>query len=320
MKSNSKQKKLTNFKSALSGNDWAKNIPYDRFFDFIAPNADRYNILLECINSLNLNSAVIPVAGNRHIFVFPSGQKPIRSGVFPFKNLSPYLFSAHYDRVEGSQGANDNSIAVFHLLSSALYFVQHNIDNWMIVFTDKEELEAGESLEAQGSFSLAEKLKLWGLGKAKVFNFDACGCGNVFVFSTTTDHILKSSELPNIKKVRNAIINLRDHALASALSLRLEKVLLAPTPFSDDAGFLRAGMAALTITTLPVKEAALYEALLRSRPDFTDSLISGKIKRPIEYRNLPETWRNLNNAKDIPSNLTPQYFDLVKQFVIELCK
>jgi hypothetical protein len=31
---------------------------------------------------------------------------------------------------------------------------------------------------------------------------------------------------------------------------------LPPTPFSDDAGFLRAGLAAQTITVLPAKEAA----------------------------------------------------------------
>jgi len=96
-------------------------------------------------------------------------------------------------------------------------------------------------------------------------------------------------------------------------------VLLAPTPFSDDVGFLRAGLAAQTVTMLPADEADQYEALLRSRPDFGNLIISGEIKKPAEYRRLPETWRRLNNAQDTPSRLTPQYFQTVVNFIVELC-
>ena len=300
--------------------EWARVSPYDRFFYFIAMKINRYAMLLECTEKLNLNSTVIPIAGNKHIFVFPPKQKSLRQskGVFPFQGQEPYLFCAHYDRVQGSPGANDNGIAVFHLLNAALQFAQRGIDNWMIIFTDKEELKAGESFENQGSFSLAEKLKLWGLEKAKIFNFDACGVGNAFIFSTTTDHLLKNSETPNICKVRTDILKLRNHALATADALRLDKVLLAPTPFSDDAGFLRAGLAAQTITTLPFDEADKYETLLRSRPEFADLIISGKVKEPQEYRNLPETWRRLNNAGDTASSLTPQFFDQTMKFILKL--
>jgi len=301
---------------------WSKNIPYDRYFDFIAPAADRYAILIEHINKLNLNCAVFPIEGNRHIFIFPSLQKSLRSsgGVFPFKGANPLLFCAHYDRVEGSPGANDNSIAVFHLLSAAIILNRNKTDNWIIVFTDKEELAAGESFKEQGSYSLAQKLKSWGLEKCRIFNFDACGSGDSFIFSTTTDHLLKNSENENIINVRKSINKLRDRALNAADSLRLEKVLLAPTPFSDDAGFLRAGLAAQTVTTLPAGEAKLYEALLRENPKFADLIISGNVKEPQEYRRLPETWRNLNNANDTPQRLTPEFFELVVGFVLRLIK
>jgi len=305
--------------------EWAKRTPYDRYFDFIAPNADRYAILTEKISAINFNSTVIDVEGNKHIFIFPPGKKSIRSarGVFPFSGSNPYLFSAHYDRVAGSPGANDNSIAVFHLLNAAITLAQKRIDRWIIVFTDKEELTAGESFEKQGSFTLAKKIKNWGLEKAKIFNFDACGSGGVFIFSTTTDMILKTAgqngASPNIRKVIKNIASLRDHALETAQKLRLERVLLAPTPFSDDVGFLRAGFAAQTITMLPANEANQYEALLRDRPDFGNLIISGEVKAPAEYRRLPETWRSLNNAQDTPSRLTPEYFNAFVNFVVGLC-
>jgi len=306
----------------VNDNKWASLSPYDRYFDFIAPAADRYAVLLECIETLRLQSAVIPVAGNRHIFIFPPGQKTPRAagGIFPFSGMNPVLLSAHYDRVDGSPGANDNSAAVFHLLSAAVTLSRRGIDRWIIVFTDKEELKAGESFEAQGSFSLAEKLKSWGLERVRIYNFDACGCGCAFIFSATTDIILKDNKRPNILNVRKAIRRLRDHALETARLLRLDKVLLAPTPFSDDIGFLRAGLAAQTVTTLPLEEAEQYEALLRSRPDFADILISGGTKESAERSLLPETWRSLNNSGDIPSRLTPQFFEQVVLFAVELCR
>jgi hypothetical protein len=315
----------TNAGQSVKTPEWAKHGPYGGYFDFIAPDADRYAILLDNISALKFNSAAISIEGNRHIFIFPPGQKSLRAakGIFPFSGASPYLFSAHYDRVSGSPGANDNSIAVFHLLKAAATLAQKGIDRWMIVFTDKEELSAGEGFEKQGSFTLAKKIKSWGLEKAKIFNFDACGAGGVFIISTTTDLILESGSHDgggsNIRNVRKKILSLRDHALETAQQLRLDKVLLAPTPFSDDVGFLRAGLAAQTVTMLPFNEAGQYEALLRSRPDFGNLIISGEIKKPEEYRLLPETWRNMNNAKDTPSRLTPEYFEIFVNFVVELC-
>ena len=301
---------------------WSGKSPYDRYFDFIAPNADRYAILLERIETLKLNSAVIHVEGNRHIFIFPPGQKSLRSAgsVFPFSGTNPYLLSAHYDRVDGSPGANDNSIAVFHLLSAAVILVKRGIDRWIVVFTDKEELKPGEGFEDQGSFTLAKKLKSWGLEKANIYNFDVCGSGGAFIFSTTTDAILKKSERPNINNVKKALAHLREHALITANLLRLDRVLLAPTPFSDDVGFLRAGLAAQTITMLPAEEADQYETLLRGRPEFTDLLISGGVKEPAERRCLPETWRSLNCASDTHLRLTPEHFEQVVRFAVELCR
>jgi hypothetical protein len=310
-----------------TGNTWDKQSPYDRFNDFIAPNADRKGILLKQIEALKLNSAAINVAGNDHIFIFPPGQRSLRGsgGAFPFKGEAPYLLCAHYDRVAGSPGANDNSIAVFHLLKAAIILSQRGIHSassgsayrWIVVFTDKEEIGAGEHFEDQGSYSLAEKLKSWGLEKARVFNFDVCGCGGVLLFSTTTDLLLQDINKPNIQKVRGDISLVRNHALETANLLRLDRAILAPTPFSDDAGFLRAGMAAQTITTLPENEATQYEAFLRSRSDFARLLVSGQFT---EKHRLPETWRSLNSNMDTPSRLTPEFFEQMVRFIVGICR
>ena len=308
-------------KSGISSG-WTTEIPYDRFQEFIATDAERYQILLERIETLRLNSAVFQVKGNSHIFIFPRAQQSIRSskGVFPFRGQSPIMLSAHYDRVEGSPGANDNSAAVFHLLKTASILDQWNLDNWMVVFTDKEELKEGEGVAEQGSFSLAEKLRDWGLENARIFIFDACGVGDTFIISSTSDHIMKNRESPGAIKARQLIRQLRDHALNTARNLNLSKILLAPTPFSDDAGFLRAGFPAQTITMLPSKESGAYGALLRSRPEFADILITGTANNPTEHRLIPETWRTLNGPNDKFIRLTPQFYGQVIRFAVELCR
>jgi len=302
--------------------NWQKNSPYDRFSYFIAPKVDRYKTLTQTIEKLGLNSLAVSINENRHIMVFPPEKniaRTLKTG-FPFAGESPYMFVAHYDRVAGSPGANDNSITVFHLLSAANILIKRGISKWIILFTDKEELKKGESFENQGSFALAQKLKAWGLEKAKIFNFDSCGTGDTFIFSTITDTILANSTNPNLDKIKNNIRQLRNHALETAHLLRLEKILLAPIPVCDDIGFLRAGFAAQTITMLPSAESALYEETLRKNADFSKLLISGEIKTSPERKNLPATWKNMNTPADTPDRLTPQFFIEVVNFIVELCK
>jgi len=302
--------------------DWQKTSPYDRFSYFIASKVDRFKMLLGTIEKLKLNSAVYTVEKNRHFFVFPQGKKiPLPLGsALPVIAKTPYIFVAHYDRVDGSLGANDNSIAVFHLLRAALQLDKQYVDNWIIIFTDKEELKPGESFEKQGSFTLAKQLKAWGFEKAKIFNFDACGTGDTYIISTLADSILGNSDNPNIMKLKNEIMQIRSHVLQTTHNLRMEKLLLAPIPFCDDMGFLRSGLAAQTISILPSDEAQQYEALIRSRPEFVKIIISGGIKNSAERKSLPATWKNMNTPADTPDRLTPQHFDQFLEFIMALIR
>ncbi|MCL2208817.1 MAG: M28 family metallopeptidase [Treponema sp.] len=308
-------------KTEASGNDWIKQSPYDRFNYFIAIKVDRYKTLLATVEKLRLNSLAVSISGNRHFLIFPPSRKlprPLGSAL-PFAGQSPFMLVAHYDRVDGSPGANDNSIAVFHLLKAANILTQRGLSNWMIVFTDKEELTSGENFESQGSFTLAQKLRVWGLEKAKIFNFDACGTGDTLIFSNLTDSVLNNNDRPNIQKIKSDVQQLRNHALNTASLMHLEKFLIAPAPFCDDMGFLRAGFAVQTVTMLPSEEASAFEEILRKYPEFTKLLISGEIKKSNERRNLPSTWKNLNTVADTPDRLTPQNFNTIVNFVVELC-
>jgi len=302
--------------------DWQKISPYDRFSFFLAPKAERFKMLLSTVEKLKLNSLVFTIEKNKHFFIFPPAKKlPLPLGsALPQVGKEPFIFVAHYDRVDGSPGANDNSIAVFHLLNVAMLMAKQFIDNWIIIFTDKEELKPGESFEKQGSFTLAKQLRAWGLEKAKIFNFDACGTGDTFIFSNLADTILGASDNPNIIKVKTEIQQLRSRVLNTAHNLRMDKFLLAPIPFCDDMGFLRSGLAAQTITLLPSEEAQQYEALLRSRPEFVKLIISGGIKNSAERKSLPMTWKNMNTPADTPDRLTPQFFNKFIEFVIELTR
>jgi hypothetical protein len=300
---------------------WAQASPYERFFDFIAPDADRFAVLFSHIEKLDLNSVVIPIEGNRHFFIFPRGKvvKPSAGGSFPFRTESPVILTAHYDRVPGSPGANDNSAAVFQLLDAALQLGKQSADYWIVIFTDKEELQKGEGIQEQGSYSLAKKLRGMGLNNARIFNFDACGTGDTLVFSSTVDYLLRKTGRSGLGRAQQTINRLREKAFDTAHRLHISKVLSVPIPFSDDAGFLQGGLPVQTITILPSAEARALNALLRSRPDFTDLLISGSA-RSAAAQLVPETWRCLNSPSDIHSRLTPEHYARIVRFAVELCR
>jgi hypothetical protein len=301
---------------------WVNVTPYQRFFDFIAPDADRYQVLYEIAESLTLNFTVITIEGKRHFFIYPPGHKQNSSAgsVLPFRGQQPIILCAHYDRIEGAQGANDNSAAVFQLLKTALKLGADETDYWIIIFTDKEELRSGESIKDQGAYSLAEKLRDWGLGDAQVYIFDACGTGDTLIISKTTDYLFKDNEGRGVSRVRQHIAGLRNRALDTAQYLRLYNTLMLPTPFSDDAGFLKAGIPAQTITMLPAAEAGPYASYLRRCPYFGELLVLGHAQTGSDRMKIPETWRCLNSAADSYLRLTPQFFKTVERFAFELCK
>lgn len=284
--------------------------PFHRFYEFIAPGADRFEILQTLLKETGLRFSVEHIARNRHLSVFPRRPSQARPST---------ALVAHYDRAAGSPGANDNSAAVFQLIAAAMKLEEGENTAWRIIFTDKEELEAGEGIRDQGSYALAKSLRDRGDGGMRFFIFDACGAGDTLVISTAADRLLKNEGGLGIGRTLSAVQHLRDHALETARRLFLQKVLLLPTPLSDDAGFLRAGIAAQTITVLPSAEAAAFASLLRRKGDLAEALLSREVLSRHDLSEIPATWRSLNGPADSPLLLTPRYYQQVIHFACALC-
>ncbi|MDR2068814.1 MAG: Zn-dependent exopeptidase M28 [Spirochaetaceae bacterium] len=299
-------------------------VPYRYFKDFIAPETDRFAFLSALLDKLSLRRSTLAIAGNRHFMVFPAqeGQVSPKGQNSPVFQASPVpiVLVAHYDRATDSPGANDNSAAVFLLIETAMKLRQKKDKNWIIIFTDKEELTQDEGIKRQGAYTLAMGLRQAGLGGGRFFIFDACGTGDTLIISTTADHLMKNEKGMGIIKTRQAVQQLRNLALETTRELQMDKVLLLPTPFSDDAGFLRAGIPAQTITVLPGKEAGPFISLLRNKPGLDQALVNREIQKNYDRHLIPETWRCLNSPADSYPRLTPEHFSRVVRFACALSK
>ena len=291
----------------LFNNDLFLKQPYNRFKEFISAQADRYSLLLSVLDECSLPAQTLEIERKRHIVV--SGSENSQN---PQSTKAGLILTAHYDRAPQSPGANDNGAAVFQLIDTALRMhAQQKASRTaaganaagtvLFIFTDGEELSKGENLRSQGSYSLGQHLKKTGLGNSPIFTFDACGTGDTLIISTAADLLLKNESGAGAETSRRKAQTLRRIALEAARKVRLEKALLLPTPFSEDAGFLLSGMTAQTITVLPHDEAAIVRS-------------GGTSLSKTDRRLIPETWRVLNGPGDSPLRLTPLNWKIIPAF------
>jgi hypothetical protein len=259
------------------------------------------------------------LSGNRNIFIGPR-----REGGGQAAETPQTVLVAHYDRVPGSPGANDNGASVFQLIGAAGKLRYARALRWLIVFTDKEEAASSRGIRSQGSYSLAQGFLGLGLKECRFFIFDACGRGDTLIVSTAVDQLLRRESGPRSAAARLAIQGLRTKALETARRLGVAKLLLVPTPFSDDAGFFSAGLAAQTITVLPETEATTLAGALRQRPELAASLIRqappGDTESTSPKPFWPQTWSLLNGPMDTADRLTHSAFPLVERFAYGLCE
>jgi hypothetical protein len=288
---------------------------YAYFSDFIAPDADRRGIICAILKNQGIQFTIAEISGSHHILVNLQEYQDNGQEITAWKKRNFTVLIAHYDRVPGSPGANDNSAAVFMLVEAAIQLVKNKERRWILIFTDKEEITAGAGIKSQGSYSLALGLKNLVLPGANFYIFDACGSGDTLILSTTLEYLLKEEKGRGAMKTLRGIERLRIKALACAKDLAITKILTAPTPFSDDAGFLSAGIPAQTITVLPGEEAAALASALRLNPHLAESLVNGSRESGF----FPETWRRINSPEDTERCLTPEQFNRIVRFACALC-
>ena len=276
--------------------------------EFVSPGVDRPGLLKIILEENGLPCHALHLAGTVHLCTWAGRERELR---WPRYGT---VFTAHYDRTADSPGANDNGAAIFQLVEAALSLGEQGP---LFIFTGGEELSSGEELKNQGSRNRGLFLRERSPG-ARIFCFDACGTGDTLVISTAAEELLKNEGSPGADTARLKTQELRAAALEAARRARLEKVMLLPTPFSEDSGFLLSGMSSQTITVLPREEAAAFASLVRRRGNAAAFLLSSAAAPPADRRLVPETWRCLNGPSDSPLRLTVERWKTVVAFALAL--
>lgn len=261
------------------------------FLYFLSNDCNRLQFIRDYLTLRGLETSVFQTEEKNHIFVR-----------FPPKQYDPSFrmktIVAHYDKVAGSQGANDNSFTVFFLMLWALELSKteqcHNI---RLIFTDGEESEKG--IKSQGAFALASWFKKLQLDKGDVFVFDCMGRGNIPVLSQTS---LKG----NIHKSFSTSFHKLEERCAKLLASSTNKWVSLPTAYSDNAGFLAQGISAVTITMLPSRETENYmKLLMKTKTKNYFELFKDKYKEDLKEL-FPPTWFLINSPRDTAETLTEE--------------
>lgn len=280
---------------------------------FLEPQTNRRDFILSWLSERGVKTAVMPIDGHEHIYV-----------VFPKESYSP-LFKiktviAHYDIFQGSPGANDNTSSVFCLMNWAVWLfnsgIQHNI---RLIFTDGEEIASGNqgvsafqmkkkgaSVSGQGAFGLANVFKRLNITDDDVYVFDCVGRGTVPVLSKS--FVPKNAG----QKFKKNFFSLEARVSQILRSSGNGKFVSLPVPYSDNAGFLAHGIAAVAVTMLPVDEANEYMFNLVRFPQLEDFVLNHKIPLDVEksflQKMIPPTWQKFHTMQDNFSSLTEESF------------
>lgn len=255
------------------------------FRQFISLSCNRLDFIQNYLNSNGIDTAVISLNGKNHIYIkFPLTQY---NSTFKVKTII-----AHYDRAEGTPGANDNSAAVFCLMEWAIRLNNlyktgkipfHNI---RLIFTDGEE-EGDAGVCEQGAFALASIFKKLNILDDDIFVFDCMGRGTVPVICENNPPAASSSFF------KNRITELENKAEKILSEINNGKWFKMPASYSDNASFIANGIPAIAITMLPSDEISSF----------------------LKYGIKPATWNLLHTPKDDFTTLTPQAFEITEKIL-----
>jgi hypothetical protein len=245
------------------------------------------------------------MGGGRHILVSTKGTKPF------LNDHCRKILVAHYDRVDGTPGANDNSAAVFMLLKHIDLLIKADYShNTLILFTDKEELQEGNSIHDQGAWQLAELWPDQYRERDLFIVLDMCGIGDTLIWGRT------AGKLPgiNLRRINYLYDSLKDllHRYSRQQDMDINDLC------SDDLGFLLQGLTALQISLLPWKEALAWKKSSQNPlPDKSKSILENMTK---PLRTLPDSWKTNHSPEDRVNTLDPKAFQLMESFLRDLSR
>lgn len=288
------------------------------FSEFIAPRTDRCAFIQKWLDDHGVESAIAQIDGKNHILVqFASGAYDPR---FKIKTVI-----AHYDRVEGSPGANDNSAADWEIMNWAVELKNTpSFHNVRIFFTDGEELGWNTGVSEQGAYGIASTFKKLGITNDDVYVFDCCGRGEV--------PILGKTELPS--KIGSSFVRQFDDLFERTQDLLKRaspgRWMCLPVPYSDNASFIACGIPAVAITMLPAEEASLYARELLKEKSLESEVMNRESSKKERLQNqlpeyaykerLPATWRRFHTPNDNELSLTPESFTVMANILKSLAE
>lgn len=291
------------------------------FSSFLEPEINRCAYLTAWLSAQGIRYHTVTLQNKTHIIV--TYRQSAYNPRFKMKNLI-----AHYDRDDHTPGANDNSAACIQLLLFAQALnrqpAAHNI---RIIFTDGEEAGA-DGIRNQGAYRLGQGLRSLSMQDDDLFVFDLCGAGDTLILSESGIYGRDKK-----KTVKLAAFHRRCCTYADAACRGRWRSL--PTAYSDNAGFISAGLSAQVITVLPAAEATRLSRYLAAAPhksgnsyktasgaeqesgtdeQIVQQYIINNTKVPPDSpfaAAVPQTWQRMHSPSDSIETLTPSAFVLM---------
>jgi len=266
------------------------------FARFCDPAADRLTVLAQVLHGALIPFELVKTGPFRHV--------QVRHNRPPTPGPGEKVVLAHYDRVPGTPGANDNGASVLALVD----YLRRPRKGYplRIIFTDGEELAQGQGASSQGAYALGRH---WGPvpGLFPVV-LDMTGIGDTVVLGHLGEHLVRRTRAEGLPTDRDVYAQRRMGARRFLATCGAGDTLEVNTPFSDDLGLFLAGIPTVQISLLPRKEALDYRRV-RSEPGELSGGDPGE---------LPPSWRTMHGPGDTPSTLWPTSRQLMGQVLDRL--
>ncbi len=275
--------------------------------EFCLEKADRHEVLINSLKRREIPFEIIPIAGSRHIAL------PVPHAAKMDEEYYRVTLVAHYDRVQGTPGANDNAASVFQLLN---HWEEISGLGWkhrtQILFTDKEELTGEMSSTDQGSWHLARHLTRLGAKNLLFFVLDMCGIGDTPIWGRS---IRKVGLVPGSNSMSRSYQVMEGFLKKFS---RGDDFGMNPM-FSDDLGLLLGGYPAFQLSLLPRIEAESLARRYGRRPIEANPDFPARARDEIRSE-LPPSWSTNHGPDDTADTLDPGAFLLMARLLRDLAR